>query len=245
MGSSFSPSNWLMALLLIAAPLIARGDNELNKQIDQAVAQHLAQHLAAQAQSENWQGMRFTQKLFALPADAPTTACKLPLKVRTTDSNPSAVGRQRLELLCSTQPGWSLGVTVQTSVFVQAVVAAQVLERGRVITANMLEQQEVNVGKNSRGVFSRIEEVAGLSARRRIRSQQLLKQDMLVSPWLVRRGERVSMIARHGEIQAVTQGEALEDGRKGQVIRVKNLASGTIIDAQVTEPGTVSSTFTP
>ncbi|MNN87558.1 flagellar basal body P-ring biosynthesis protein FlgA [compost metagenome] len=68
---------------------------------------------------------------------------------------------------------------------------------------------------------------------------------MLVSPWLVRRGERVSMVARHGDTQAVTQGEALENGRKGQVIRVKNLASGSIIDAQVTEPGTVTSTFNP
>ncbi|MNJ37656.1 flagellar basal body P-ring biosynthesis protein FlgA [compost metagenome] len=244
-GSYFSASCGLIALLFITLPAAAWADSELNAQIEQATSEHLAQRLSAQAQREHWQGMRFTQKLLALPADAPTAACTAPLTVRAATDGPVLPGRQRLDLLCPTQPGWSLTVAVQVSVFVQAVVAAQVLERGGVISADMLERREVSVSKNSRGLFSHIDEVAGLSAKRRIRSQQVLSQDMLVSPWLVRRGERVSMVARHGEIQAVTQGEALENGRKGQVIRVKNLASGSIIDAQVTEPGTVTSTFNP
>ena len=51
------------------------------------------------------------------------------------------------------------------------------------------------------------------------------------------------MQAQHGAIQANTEGEALADGRKGDVIRVKNVASGKVIDAQVTGIGVVSSTF--
>ncbi|CAM3029474.1 hypothetical protein GCM10011247_07560 [Pseudomonas plecoglossicida] len=234
-----------MALLLITLPTTTWGDSELNVQIEEATRGHLEQRLGAQAQREHWQGMRFTQKLLALPPDAPTAACTAPLTVRATTESATLAERQRLDLLCTAQPGWRLTVTVQVSVFVQAVVAAKILERGGVITADMLERREVSVSKNSRGLFSQADEVIGLSAKRRIRSQQVLNQGMLVSPWLVRRGERVRMVARHGEIQAVTQGEALKDGRSGQVIQVKNLASGSIIDAQVTEPGTVTSTFIP
>ena len=45
------------------------------------------------------------------------------------------------------------------------------------------------------------------------------------------RGERVTVVANHGDIHASTAGEAQQDGRLGMVIRVRNIASGKIIEA--------------
>ena len=242
-GNPVSPPRRVIALLLMLAGTAAVADESLNQQIDQTVRHYFSQQLAGKAAAEGWQDSRFTQKVFALPENAPTEPCPQPLQIHNADQAWPGFGRLRLNLTCPGQPQWTVLVTAQAHVFIRAVVAAQVMERGQLITPAMLAYQEVAVTRQSHGLFSGIEEVAGLSAKRRTRSQQVLTQDMLVSPWLVRRGERVTVTANHGDIHASTEGEALQDGRKGMVIRVKNAASGKVIEAKVTAAGVVSSTF--
>lgn len=238
-GSAFSAA--VLALSLATSPAMA-GDT-LQDQIDQAVHRHLSQRLALEAEREGWQGMRLTRKSVALPADSPTAPCDRTLQVRDEAGKASALTRQRLTVQCPGAQGWSLVVTTQANVFVQAVVTTQVLERGQAITPAMLDRQEVNLARQRRGVIASLEEVVGLSAKRRIRARQVLSSDMLVSSWLVRRGDKVVVTARHAEIQAAVEGVALEDGRMGAVVRVRNPGSGKIFDAKVTGAGKVSSTF--
>jgi flagella basal body P-ring formation protein FlgA len=242
-GSAVSPSGRFSVLLLALACTGAMAQEPLDRQIDQTVHDYFTGQLADKTVTEGWQGARFTQKIFALPEHSPAGPCSQPLQVQGTEPPWPGYGRLRLTLACPDQPQWSVQVTAQATVFTRAVVAAEVLERGQLISPAMLAYQEVALSRQSRGLFSHIEEVAGLSAKRRTRSQQMLTRDMLVSPWLVRRGERVTVTANHGDIRASTEGEALQDGRKGTVIRVRNAASGKVIEAKVTAAGAVSSTF--
>lgn len=244
-GSAISGWALLVTWWLWLTPGLASAERLLNEQIEHAVSQHLTQQLITQAIREGWQGARLDQKLLPLPADAPTSVCSQPLLVSSADNSRSVLGRQRLLLECAQPEPWRLTVSVQPSVWVQAVVATRVLERGEPISADHLQRQEVNLSKAARSVFNRIEDVIGLSPKRRVRNGQLLTRDMLASAWLIRRGEKVTVLARHGEIQASTQGLALEDGRQGMLIRVKNLASGKIIEARVTGAGAVSSVLEP
>lgn len=238
--SAFAAIN-LIALLL--APEAVSADDTFSAQIDDGVHRYFTQRLSEKASAEAWNGLRFTQKVFALPADLPQRACPQPLQVETEQQPSSVLGRKRVRLTCVGQPDSSITVTAQATVFIRAVVATQILEREEPITGAMLAVREVSLGKQDQAYFNRINQVEGLSAKRRIRADQALTQEMLTSPWLVRRGERVVMQARHGAIQANTEGEALADGRKGDVIRVKNVTSGKVIEAQVTGIGVVSSTF--
>lgn len=231
----------LIAQLLAPEAVIA--DDTFSAQIDDGVHRYFTQRLSEKASAQGWNGLRFTQKVLALPADLPHRPCPQPLQVETQQQPSSVLGRQRIALTCSVQPDSSITVTAQATVFIKAVVATRVLEREEPITEGMLALQEIPVGKQERTFYSRLDQVAGLSAKRRIRTHQTITQDMLASPWLVRRGERVLMQARHGVIQANTEGEALADGRKDDVIRVKNVTSGKVIEAQVTGIGVVSSTF--
>ncbi|WMI97599.1 flagellar basal body P-ring formation chaperone FlgA [Pseudomonas chlororaphis subsp. aurantiaca] len=242
-GSAISARRRLSTLLVLLACGPVMASQPLTEQIDHAVREYFTQRLTDMAAAKQWQGLRFTQKVFALPPDSPTEACSETLQLREAEESRPALGRQRITLICPGQPQWSIEVTAQASVFIQAVVAAQVVERGQLITPAMLSREEVPVSRQSKAFYKQIDQVAGLSAKRRLRPRQVLTQDMLATPWLVRRGERVTMAAHQGEIQAATQGEALEDGREGMVIRVKNLASGKIIDAQVIGNSAVSSTF--
>jgi flagellar basal body P-ring formation protein FlgA len=56
---------------------------------------------------------------------------------------------------------------------------------------------------------------------------------------LVHRGERVQLSARIGAVIAQVEAEALQDGRLGEVIRVRNLHSGRVQQGRVLRPGQV------
>ena len=52
-------------------------------------------------------------------------------------------------------------------------------------------------------------------------------------------GRVVLIEARSGPIQVTASGEALEPGRQGDVVRVRNVNTGKVIRARVVDTGTV------
>src|SRR5690606_10363778 len=117
------------------------------------------------------------------------------------------------------------------------------IDRGRTLTANDLKLQRINIAKARRGYYNRLEDVVGLTAKRRIRAGQTLTPALLEQSMAVRRGQPVKIIASHEGIEASTSGEALSDGQPVDVIRVRNVRSEKVIDAKVLESGVVTSTF--
>jgi len=103
--------------------------------------------------------------------------------------------------------------------------------------------QEVNIGKAPRGFYNSLDEVLGQGAKRRVRAGQLIAPNLLTAPLLIRRGQQVTIVASQDGISASATGEALTNGREGEVIRVRNLGSQKVIEAQVVEEGVVTSTF--
>ncbi len=77
-----------------------------------------------------------------------------------------------------------------------------------------------------------------MAARRSIRSGEVMRQNMLAAPQLVKRGDQVRIVARRDQIEVSMAGEALDNGVRGAVIRVKN-SSGTQIRARVIDAGMV------
>lgn len=233
------------ALFLIAAlpSVAARADPDAASQIDQAIATHMQQKLAEEARSQAWQGQRHSLDTTLLNSTEQLQPCTGPLTVTTSSDDPSPLARQRLEVICTDTPGWKVTALVQASVFLPVVHAARVIERGQTITGEQLQLQEVNIGKASRGFYNSFDEVIGQGAKRRVRAGQLIAPNLLTAPLLIRRGQQVTIIASQDGISASATGEALANGREGEVIRVRNLGSQKVIEAQVVEEGVVTSTF--
>jgi len=238
----------LLALCLIHAAVQAQPDDgaaptNAPRQIEQAIEQFLREGLQREAARRGWQGMTFNHAT-SLPGNtAQLPACSLPLQLRASGEAVSLLERQRLEIRCPAGDGWSVSVTSQANVFLPAVHALGIIERGQLITRDDLRLQRINIGKAPRGYFNRFDEVVGKAAKRRIRAGQTLTPALLALPLAVKRGEPVKIVASHEGIEASTAGEALGDGRTGEVIRVRNVRSGKVIDAQVLEEGVVTSTF--
>ncbi|WP_043820048.1 flagellar basal body P-ring formation chaperone FlgA, partial [Rubrivivax gelatinosus] len=68
---------------------------------------------------------------------------------------------------------------------------------------------------------------------------QPLGPRVLVEPLLVRRGDSVQIRARRESVEVVVPGQALDAGRRGETIRVRNTANGSVIRARVVETGQV------
>lgn len=242
-GKAFSACASVLFLLVTQPATVAHAQADAASQIHQAIAAHMQQQLAAEAKRQAWQGMRHSLDTSLLSSAERLPACSRALRVTVGSDDPAALSRQRLELSCADTPGWSVTALVQANVFLPVVHAARVIERGQTIAAEQLQLQEVNIGKASRGFYNSLDEVVGQGAKRRVRAGQLIAPNLLAAHLLIRRGQQVTIIASQDGISASATGEALANGRAGEVIRVRNLGSQKVIEAQVVEEGVVTSTF--
>lgn len=241
-GSGKAPSAWWLVTFLLMG-VMPQAQADATTQVQQAVENHLRLMLEQQATRQGWQGMQLRYDISVPASAANLPRCSEALQVRATGEAPSAMERQNLQLRCVDTPGWSTSATGQAHVFLPAVHAEGIIDRGQTLTANDLKLQRINVAKARRGYYNQIEEVVGLAAKRRIRAGQTITPALLEQAMAVKRGQPVKIVASNEGIEASTSGEALADGQPGDVIRVRNVGSGKVIDAKVLEDGVVTSTF--
>ncbi|WP_198156963.1 flagellar basal body P-ring formation chaperone FlgA [Aquincola tertiaricarbonis] len=146
--------------------------------------------------------------------------------------------RMRFAARCPGVEGSRTVFVVRGSLSAEVVVAATSVASGKPIAASdlMLDRRDVSSVPDP---MSDIEEAAGQAALRPLRPGQVLQKRLLSAPVLVKRGDVVVIEARSGPVQVTASGEALEPGKRGEVVRVRNVNTGKVIRARVMEAGTV------
>lgn len=212
------------------------------QQIETSITAAIGKQIDSEAKRQGLQALRHTVQITHIGNSEQLSACSQALRI-STDTTAAIDARQRIQMQCPDSPGWTHNAWAQPSVFLQAVHAATLIDRGTTLSSSQLTLTEVELGKASRGFFQDIEDVSGQGAKRRIRPGQLITPALISAPLMVRRGQPVTIRASHDGINAATKGQALSNGKVGDVIRVRNLSSEKVIEAQVLEPGVVTSTF--
>jgi len=189
--------------------------------------------LLEQAERQGW----LRPQLRLLPAARGAQAappCPAGWQIEAIDTR--ALGRLRFAAHCPGLPSRTLLLRAQLSA--EVLVAAAALNAGQAIaeTDLRLERRDIT---NTPDALSRSEAAVGQSPRSSLRPGQLLSQRQLQAALLVRRGQKVAIVARRGGLEVQAAGEALEAGAQGAQIRVRNLASGRIIAARVLDAGQV------
>lgn len=118
-------------------------------------------------------------------------------------------------------------------VFDQVVVASAPLKRQEIVTAKdvRLERREI-VGRGGRP-FARLDDVIGKQVVRAIEANDLVTSGNVDKPLAVKRGGAVTLVFDTGALRVETSGLAEEGGKIGDVIQVKNPASGKIVRGQL------------
>lgn len=219
----------LLVGITISPQASASQVEDLLKRVQEAAKNQLQSH----AESQRWQEPRFEVDVVRNNRVIPPC----PSGARVDSLDPRGIGRMRFVVVCPSLQGWRYEFLVRAKVSAKVAVAANDLTAGKTLSPLDLLQVRHDITLIP-DTFGNLNEVDGMAARRTIRTGEILRQNMLAAPQLVKRGDQVRIVARHENIEVTMTGEALDNGVRGAQIRVKN-SSGTVIRARVTEAGTV------
>lgn len=227
----------LYFLLLLSLPLQAA--NTLQQQIEQQVRQDV---------------MTFARQLGASGSLKPKINLSLPaglrdkgpcqhLQLSRNNASQPPWGRTSYSLNCQDKVRWQSRVTARVQLALPVVVARVAIAKGETLTASMLDTRLTELKQNKLGFVLDPASIIGLKTARRVNAGQLLSQHLLTQQLLVEKGAQVLIRAEKSGFAASTKGLALEDGRLGQRIKVRNLSSGAELEVEVVAEATVQTFF--
>jgi len=137
--------------------------------------------------------------------------------------------RMRFAVICN---GEKRDVVVRATIAADVVVSTQDLKAGTPIDSSSLKLERRDVTATP-GAAANIDDVAGKTSRRALRAGQLVDRRWLNESVLVKRNSKVTIVARNAGVEVHVAAEALQAGKRGEIISVKNSANGTVLKARV------------
>ncbi len=164
--------------------------------------------------------------------------CAKPLKIQT---NKSSNNRSHIttRVACETDTRWSIFVPVKIDRFAEVAVAEQSLHRGQTLDVNAIRMERRNISHLGNGYIDEPERALGMVMKRSARAGELVKLSMVTQPKVVAKGDKVTIQASRRGLTVSMMATALENGKLGETISVKNNSSNRVLDALVVGPGRV------
>jgi len=148
-------------------------------------------------------------------------------------------GRTTIGVRCSGSKPWKIYVTAVINIFDNVVIADAYILRGSRLAPSQLRTEKRNIATLTRGYFTKPADVIGKIAKTAINKEKVVTPYSLASAKLVQRGKNVTIVAKSDTVTVKMNGNAMSDGHMGEIIKVKNLRSHRIIDAEVIDTNLV------
>jgi flagella basal body P-ring formation protein FlgA len=133
-------------------------------------------------------------------------------------------------------------VTAQVDLSVQVLVAARALPRGRELAAEDLTLAFLPYTL-ARGALSDPDQALGATLKTALAAGAPLRERSLAQSFLVLNGDIVVLVARQGNLNVTTTGEAKADGSLGDIITIMNQSSKKNVRGRIVGPGRVEVVF--
>ena len=127
----------------------------------------------------------------------------------------------------------------RVQVFEKVLVAGANLALETVISPNAVRVEEREVQGAKGRYLTKVEELEGRVPVRFIRMGQPIEQNMLQNPVVVHSGAPVHLITNYNGVEVSAEGVALQKGRIGAVIKVRNARSSKTLRGRVIDASTV------
>ncbi len=118
-------------------------------------------------------------------------------------------------------------------------VLSRAIQNGQMISAADMEWIELPSYKVQHDYILDSNYLVGMTPRRMVMAGEPLKKNDVIEPLMVKRGERVTIAYQSGPIELLSEGKALQNGARGDLIRVVNYSSNRTIDAVIEQSGKV------
>ncbi len=149
-------------------------------------------------------------------------------------------GRVHVALTCHAPRPWKVFVAADVSVQVPVLVTRRAVNRGERIAASDVHLQRQDISRIRGESLQRAPVDDAYAANRNLPAGIVLTQSMLRALPAVARGDVVQLRAHIGQAAITTTAKAMENGARGEQIRVKNESSGRTVRAWVLAAGVVS-----
>lgn len=130
------------------------------------------------------------------------------------------------------QPRWTVYVPVRVETELEVLVLHRSMPRNSVVGATDVEIRTQRVPGLSSSYIEGIDQLAGRHLKRPVPAGTALTAELFAADILVRRGQRVTLVANAGGLEVRAQGEAIQDAGPDGRVRVLNLASRKIVEGQ-------------
>lgn len=163
--------------------------------------------------------------------------CNTPLSADL--SNKQALGRVSVEVSCSDKKSWKIRIPATVSVYVPVAITQKPVPRRKQLLKSDVFYEERDISKLFKGYYTKNDDINGLIARVQIKANTPLSPGLVQPPKMVKRGQNIDLFVKTRSYEIHSEGKALSDGARGDVIRVKNNRSSRIVEGTVVGPGIV------
>ena len=160
----------------------------------------------------------------SLDARLNLSRCEIPLKA-FWPPGASRTGHTTVGIRCNDNKPWKLYVSANIKQFKKVWVATTAIARGTVITESHVALDKRNISAIHSEYFDQNSFPVGLEAKRALRAGDVISVLAVEKPIAVKRGERVTVIARMNGLEVRTTAKALNAAAEGDRIKVRNLHS--------------------
>lgn len=181
---------------------------------------------------------RYEIEMQALDPRLRLPACERPVEIFAPPGY-RPMGTTTLGVRCNQNRSWMIYVSAHIKAYRRIAVLANTVMRGAVIKPADIVLREQDVGSLNGGYFFDAQDIVGKLAKRSLSAGMALSPRELTAPRWVARGQTVTLYVDSGGLQVRAQGEALIDGAENDLVKVRNILSGKVVDGFVTAPGTV------
>jgi len=149
------------------------------------------------------------------------------------------IGRTTVGIKCQDAQPWSIQVPVTVRVMKAIAVAAKLLPRDTILQPQDIRMKTIDLSTLPQGYIDQKQSLIGQKLKRLISAGVAFTPNIITPQDRVKRGQRVTILARSGSMEVRMAGRALTSGAVGEVVKVVNIASRQRREGVVTKSGEV------
>lgn len=226
---------WLRAAWALASTLVfAAAHADTGDRISRLVQDSARELVEQQAERSGLVNVQVSVTPGPVSKAPPPCAGRIGIEAQDTRS----MTRLRFVVTCPGDDGWTRKVTARARVTADVLVLRHEVPAGRPLTDEDVNVEARDVSAMPDAIGDPVD-LDNMTLRRTLAAGEVLRKRLLAAAILIKRGDPVRIVARNSGIEVQTAGEALEGGGDGDIVRVRNLSSGTVLRARVTAAGEV------
>ncbi|MBI3771305.1 MAG: flagellar basal body P-ring formation protein FlgA [Gammaproteobacteria bacterium] len=165
-------------------------------------------------------------------------SCSTPLQTEFLSPQRKS-GNTTVSVSCRSGKTWTIHLPVTVKSFVQIAVANRPVARNTPIQFSDIRLDERDVSPLASGYYTDIQSLVGKISKRPLSDSTVITPSDLDTQKIIRRGNRVTIIAEGESFSIRMEGTALSDATEGEQIPVENLSSQRKIEATAVAAGLV------